>query len=289
MEINSMIDHYKTSNVLNLIETAKGGFAVCSSLEKQGHKPLKDALCSCYKIILCIEDEELKKLLLEEKLIKEKNFDVKHKAKYVLWLTMGKPEKRKKTDDEISYQRNTSRLRMYKRVLEQFISKNLSEDEACHFLELYGVYAIGNLNAIECDTKNTSKDVNDTCKDNTDYIENDDEEDDDDDENEYEDEGKTSSHDNLEDDTNDDEQNYKISKKEQKRLDKKESFEGLKSILSSKKLHSKRIIIIKDYDCEILVCKLKEGINSMLKLLYRKKNPIKTTGIDELIEELTDE
>lgn len=281
-----MIDKYDTSNFLDLIEKAKDGFDACLSLERQGRKPLKDALCSCYKIILYIEDQELKELLVDKNLIKEESFDIKNRAKYVLWLTMGKPDKCQKTDDEIKYKRNTARLRMYKRVLEKFILKDLSEDEACQFLETYGVYAIGNLKAIDDYTKNTSQKVSDTRKDNTSYTENDDEEDDDD--YDYEDESVTSLCNNVYD-TNDDEPNYVTSKEEQKRLDKKESFEELKSILSSKKLHYKRLIIIKDDNGNIQVCKTKKGINRMLKLLSLKKNPIEATGIDELIEELSNE
>ena len=285
METDLMIDKYDTSNFLDLIEKAKEGFDACLSLEKQGHKPLKDALCSCYKIILYIKDQELKELLIKEKLIKEKSFNIKNRAKYVLWLTMGKPDKSKKTDDEISYKRDTARLRMYKRVLEKFILKDLSADEAYQFLETYGVYAIGNLKAIDNDTKNTFPKVRDTRKDNTSYTENDDEDDDDDD---YEDESVTSLCNNVYD-TNDDEPNYVKSKEEQKRLDKKESFEELKSILSSKKLHYKRLVIIKDANGKIQVCKKKKEINRMLNLLSLKKNPVETTEIDELIEELTDE
>lgn len=172
---------------------------------------------------------------------------------------------------------------MYKRVLEKFILKDLSADEAYQFLETYGVYAIGNLKAIDDDTKK----VNNTRKDNTSYTENDDEEDDDDDY-DYEDESVTSLCNNVYD-TNDDEPNYVISKEEQKRLDKKESFEELKSILSSKKLHYKRLVIIKDANGKIQVCKKKKEINRMLNLLSLKKNPVETTEIDELIEELTDE
>lgn len=278
-----MIDKYDTSNFLDLIEKAKYGFNVCLSLESQGHKPLKDALLSCYQITKYIKEQDLKELLVDEKLIKEESFDIKNKAKYVLWLTMGKPDKSKKTDDEISYKRDTARLRMYKRVLEKFILKDLSEDEAYQFLETYGVYAIGNLKAIDDDTKK----VNNTRKDNTSYTENDDEEDDDDDY-DYEDESVTSLCNNVYD-TNDDEPNYVISKEEQKRLDKKESFEELKSILSSKKLHYKRLVIIKDANGKIQVCKKKKEINRMLNLLSLKKNPVETTEIDELIEELTDE
>ena len=283
METDLMIDKYDTSNFLDLIEKAKYGFNVCLSLESQGHKPLKDALLSCYQITKYIKEQDLKELLVDEKLIKEESFDIKNKAKYVLWLTMGKPDKSKKTDDEISYKRDTARLRMYKRVLEKFILKDLSEDEAYQFLETYGVYAIGNLKAIDDDTKK----VNNTRKDNTSYTENDDEEDDDDDY-DYEDESVTSLCNNVYD-TNDDEPNYVISKEEQKRLDKKESFEELKSILSSKKLHYKRLVIIKDANGKIQVCKKKKEINRMLNLLSLKKNPVETTEIDELIEELTDE
>ena len=50
METDLMIDKYDTSNFLDLIEKAKYGFNVCLSLESQGHKPLKDALLSCYQI-----------------------------------------------------------------------------------------------------------------------------------------------------------------------------------------------------------------------------------------------
>lgn len=285
METDLMVDKYDTSNVLGLIKKAKDGFDACLSLEKQGHKPLKDALCSCYKIILYIKEQELKELLIKENLIKEKRFKIKNRAKYVLWLTMGKPTKDKKTDDDVRYKRNTARLRMYKRVLEKFILKDLSEDEACHFLEIYGVYAIGNLAAIDNDTKK----VNNTRKDNTSYTENEDEdEEDDDDDYDYEDESVTSLCNNVYD-TNDDEPNYVTSKEEQKRLDKKESFEELKSILSSKKLHYKRLVIIKDANGKIQVCKKKKEINRMLNLLSLKKNPVETTEIDELIEELTDE
>ena len=285
METDLMIDKYDTSNFLDLIEKAKYGFNVCLSLESQGHKPLKDALLSCYQITKYIKEQDLKELLIKEKLIKEESFDIKNKAKYVLWLTMGKPDKSKKTDDEIRYKRDTARLRMYKRVLEKFILKDLSEDEAYQFLEIYGVYAIGNLKAIDDDTKNTLQKVRDTRKDNTSYTENDDEDDDDDD---YEDESVTSLCNNVYD-TNDDEPNYVTSKEKQKRLDKKESFEELKSILSSKKLHYKRLVIIKDANGKIQVCKKKKEINRMLNLLSLKKNPVETTEIDELIEELTDE
>ena len=132
-----MIDKYDTSNFLDLIEKAKDGFAECLSLENQGRKPLKDALRSCYKITKYIKEQDLKELLIDKNLIKEESFDIKNKAKYVLWLTMGKPDKSKKTDDEIRYKRDTARLRMYKRVLEKFILKDLSEDEACQFLETY--------------------------------------------------------------------------------------------------------------------------------------------------------
>lgn len=278
-----MIDKYDTSNFLDLIKKAKEGFDACLILENQGHKPLKDALLSCYQITKYIKDQELKELLIKEKLIKEESFDIKNKAKYVLWLTMGKPDKSKKTDDEIRYKRDTARLRMYKRVLEKFILKDLSADEAYQFLETYGVYAIGNLKAIDDDTKK----VNNTRKDNTSYTENDDEEDDDDDY-DYEDESVTSLCNNVYD-TNDDEPNYVTSKEKRKRLDKKESFEELKSILSSKKLHYKRLVIIKDANGKIQVCKKKKEINRMLNLLSLKKNPVETTEIDELIEELTDE
>lgn len=272
-----MVDKYDTSNVLDLIKKAKDGFDECLSLEKQGHKPLKDALCSCYKIILYIKEQELKELLIKENLIKEKRFKIKNRAKYVLWLTMGKPTKDKKTDDDVRYKQNTARLRMYKRVLEKFILKDLSEDEACHFLEIYGVYAIGNLAAIDNDTKK----VNNTRKDNTSYTENEDEDEEEDDD-EYEDEGITSSCNNSYD-TND-----VTSTEEQKRLEKKESFKGLKRILSSNKLHYKRLVIIKDANDKIQVCKKKKEINRILNLLSLKKNPVKTTEIDELIEELTD-
>ncbi len=282
-----MIDKYDTSNFLDLIEKAKYGFNVCLSLESQGHKHLKDALLSCYQITKYIKEQDLKELLVDEKFIKEESFDIKNKAKYVLWLTMGKPDKSKKTDDEISYKRDTARLRMYKRVLEKFILKDLSEDEAYQFLEIYGVYAIGNLKAIDDDTKNTFQKDRDTRKDNTSYTENDDEEDDDDDY-DYEDESVTSLCNSVYD-TNDDEPNYVTSKEKQKRLDKKESFEELKSILSSKKLHYKRLVIIKDANGKIQVCKKKKEINRMLNLLSLKKNPVETTEIDELIEELTDE
>lgn len=287
METDLMIDKYDTSNFLDLIKKAKDGFNVCLSLESQGHKHLKDALTSCYIVAKYIKDQELKELLIKEKLIKEESFDIKNKAKYVLWLTMGKPDKSKKTDDEISYKRDTARLRMYKRVLEKFILKDLSADEACQFLETYGVYAIGNLKAIDDDTKNTFQKDRDTRKDNTSYTENDDEEDDDDDY-DYEDESVTSLCNSVYD-TNDDEPNYVTSKEKQKRLDKKESFEELKSILSSKKLHYKRLVIIKDANGKIQVCKKKKEINRMLNLLSLKKNPVETTEIDELIEELTDE
>ena len=283
METDLMIDKYDTSNFLDLIKKAKDGFNVCLSLESQGHKHLKDALTSCYIVAKYIKEQDLKELLVDKNLIKEESFDIKNKAKYVLWLTMGKPDKSKKTDDEIRYKRDTARLRMYKRVLEKFILKDLSADEAYQFLETYGVYAIGNLKAIDDDTKK----VNNTRKDNTSYTENDDEEDDDDDY-DYEDESVTSLCNNVYD-TNDDEPNYVTSKEEQKRLDKKESFEELKSILSSKKLHYKRLVIIKDANGKIQVCKKKKEINRMLNLLSLKKNPVETTEIDELIDELTDE
>ena len=145
METDLMIDKYDTSNFLALIKKAKDGFNVCLSLESQGHKHLKDALTSCYIVAKYIKEQDLKELLVDKNLIKEESFDIKNKAKYVLWLTMGKPDKSKKTDDEIRYKRDTARLRMYKRVLEKFILKDLSADEACQFLETYGVYAIGNL------------------------------------------------------------------------------------------------------------------------------------------------
>ena len=284
-----MIDKYDTSNFLDLIKKAKDGFNVCLSLESQGHKHLKDALTSCYIVAKYIKEQDLKELLVDKNLIKEESFDIKNKAKYVLWLTMGKPDKSKKTDDEIRYKRDTARLRMYKRVLEKFILKDLSADEACQFLETYGVYAIGNLKAIDDDTKNTFQKVRDTRKDNTSYTENDDEEDDDDDyDYDYEDESVTSLCNNVYN-TNDDEPNYVTSREEQKRLDKKESFEELKNILSSKKLHYKRLVIIKDANGKIQVCKKKKEINRMLNLLSLKKNPVETTEIDELIEELTDE
>lgn len=96
MEIDLMIDKYDTSNFLDLIEKAKYGFDVCLSLESQGHKHLKDALLSCYQITKYIKEQDLKELLVDKDLIKEESFDIKNKAKYVLWLTMGNLTKVKK-------------------------------------------------------------------------------------------------------------------------------------------------------------------------------------------------
>lgn len=68
-----MIDKYDTSNFLDLIKKAKEGFDACLILENQGHKPLKDALLSCYQITKYIKEQDLKELLVDNDLIKEEN------------------------------------------------------------------------------------------------------------------------------------------------------------------------------------------------------------------------
>ena len=168
-----------------LIEIAHECFDKMSDLEKQGHKPLKDALLICFSIAQKINDDSLETLLIEENLIKLGKYDEKNKAKYILWLTMGKPKSKNKSDDDKKvYKQQSARLRMYVRVLKKFMSLNLEEQEAENFLETYGVYAIANLKKVEDFYSNKSAkddyEKTDTDEDNVDEEDEDDEEDDDD-------------------------------------------------------------------------------------------------------------
>lgn len=132
------------STISELIETTQKYFNEHKKIECQGHHYLRDGLCGCYEILLKTTDDEIKRLLGEGKFTKK--YKKKNKAKYILWLTMGKPKSKK---DNPFYEKESCRIRMYARLLKRLEEADADIEDAKKFIDDYGIYAIANLKKLK--------------------------------------------------------------------------------------------------------------------------------------------
>lgn len=132
------------STISELIETTQKYFNEHKKIECQGHYYLRNGLCGCYEILLKTTDDEIKRLLGEGKFTKK--YKKKNKAKYILWLTMGKPKSKK---DNPFYEKESCRIRMYARLLKRLEEADADIKDAKKFIDDYGIYAIANLKKLK--------------------------------------------------------------------------------------------------------------------------------------------
>lgn len=196
------------SSINELIAATQKYFKEHKKIECQGHDYLRNGLCGCYEILLKTTDDEIKNLLSESKITSK--YKKKNKAKYILWLTMGKPKSKKNNP---FYEKECCRIRMYARLLKRLEEVDAGIEDARKFIDDYGIYAIANLKKLKNREDNTDSekpkykkckdeplhdnefDEDDTSDNESDDIEDEDydeEEDDDEDENYDEEDDKES-------------------------------------------------------------------------------------------------
>lgn len=257
------------STISELIETTQKYFNEHKKIECQGHYYLRNGLCGCYEILLKTTDDEIKRLLGEGKFTKK--YKKKNKAKYILWLTMGKPKSKK---DNPFYEKESCRIRMYARLLKRLEEADADIKDAKKFIDDYGIYAIANLKKLKNREDNTDSEnpKNKKSKDGTLYddeddtseSENDDIEDEEDENDEYE----------------EDEENNDVEDEDDKESDntpKKSS--QVRKVLRDNGINKKRLILIKN-DKKIFICQGKNNTKPVINFI--EENGIELQNINKI-------
>lgn len=255
------------STISELIEVTKKCFNEHKKIECQGHDYLRNGLCGCYEILLKTTDDEIKNLLSESKITSK--YKKKNKAKYILWLTMGKPKSKK---DNPFYEKESCRIRMYARLLKRLEEVDAGIEDARKFIDDYGIYAIANLKKLKNKEDSTDREnpKNKKSKDGTLY-----DEEDDTSENECDDiEDEEDDNDEYEEDeeNNDAEDDKELDNTPQK-------SSQVRRMLKDNGINKKRLILIK-IDKKIFICQGKNNTKPVINFI--KKNGIELQNINKI-------
>lgn len=247
------------STIKELIETTQKYFKEHNEIECQGHDYLRNGLCGCYEILLRTTDDEIKRLLSEGKITRK--YKKENKAKYILWLTMGKPKNKKNNP---FYEKESCRIRMYARLLKQLEEVDADIEEARKFIDDYGIYAIANLKKLKNREDNTDseKPKNKKCKDEP-LLDNEFDEDD--------------TSEEEEDDDDEDENNDSEDDIEADNTPKKSS--QVRRMLKDNGINKKRLILIK-IDKKIFICQGKDNTKPIINFI--EKNVIELQNINKI-------
>lgn len=260
------------STINELIETTQKYFKEHNEIECQGHDYLRNGLCGCYEILLRTTDDEIKLLLSEGKITKK--YKKENKAKYILWLTMGKPKSKKKNP---FYEKESCRMRMYARLLKQLEEVDANIEDARKFIDDYGIYAIANLKKLKNREDNTDseKPKHKKCKDEPLHDDEFDEDDTSDNESDnIEDEDYDEEEEDDEDENNDTEEE---DNKETDNTPKKSS--QVRRMLKDNGINKKRLILIK-IDKKIFICQGKNNTKPIINFI--EKNGIELQNINKI-------
>lgn len=258
------------SSINELIAETQKYFKEHKKIECQGHDYLRNGLCGCYEILLKTTDDEIKNLLSESKITSK--YKKKNKAKYILWLTMGKPKSKKNNP---FYEKESCRIRMYARLLKRLEEVDAEIEDARKFIDDYGIYAIANLKKLKNKEDNTDREnpKNKKSKDETLY---DDEFDEDDTS-----ENKSDDVEDEEDDDNDeDEENNDEEEEDDKESDNTpQKSAQVRRMLKDNGINKKHLMLIR-INKKIFICQGKSNTEPVVNFI--KENNIEIKDINKI-------